>query len=646
MKIKSITIYSKVGHKRDLNFNLNGLNIITGRSSTGKSALSDIIEYCMGRSTFNVPEGVIRDNVSWFCVIFQFVSEQVLIAKPTPEPGFSSCSKAMMRRGNDLSSPDFEKLQINSNDDTIIPTLSHLLGIPENRTEVSLTQSRNSFAANIKHTLYYLFQKQELIANKFQLFYRQNEQFQPQNMQDTLPILLGVSSDDQYELKAKLRAEKRKLKLKYKLLNEAQNTIDTMQDKGLSLLAEAIEVGMVGSPGSGSQDDIIKALWSASEWKPGSLPDKGTSKIAQIQRTISLLRSERRDHSNKLDSARNFAEKANGYNHEAGEQRDRLLSIKALPKNSENGAWQWPFCEKNLGLSTPIAKALINELKSLEQEMKMVSGDRPKLEAYMVEQQQAINELTERINSKEQELSASIKANEMIAEMETRNNAASKVTGRISLFIESLRPDTELGLLKVEIGRLEQKIEDLEDKIGKDSTKERMASVMNIISSTMTKYIRELGAEFGEYDFRFDLYNLTVVADRPDRPIPMVKTGGGENHLAYHLAAHLALHQFAFSNERPIPSFLFIDQPTQVYFPSEDVYKSVGGSIERTEEDSDLSSVRKLFKFLWKFTNKYAPGFQIIITEHANLKDGWFQEAIIEEPWRKPPSLVPEEWLI
>ena len=56
MKIDSIVIYSHDGQMRILSFNVDGLNIITGRSSTGKSALSAIIEYCMGRSAFNVPE--------------------------------------------------------------------------------------------------------------------------------------------------------------------------------------------------------------------------------------------------------------------------------------------------------------------------------------------------------------------------------------------------------------------------------------------------------------------------------------------------------------------------------------------------------------------------------------------------------------
>ena len=64
MKIRSIHIYSHDKKQRDLHFRIDGLNVITGRSSTGKSALSDIVEYCMGRSSFNVPEGVIRDKVA------------------------------------------------------------------------------------------------------------------------------------------------------------------------------------------------------------------------------------------------------------------------------------------------------------------------------------------------------------------------------------------------------------------------------------------------------------------------------------------------------------------------------------------------------------------------------------------------------
>lgn len=126
----------------------------------------------------------------------------------------------------------------------------------------------------------------------------------------------------------------------------------------------------------------------------------------------------------------------------------------------------------------------------------------------------------------------------------------------------------------------------------------------------------------------------------------MPRTGGGANHLAYHLGSLLSLHRYATTNNRPIPNFMFIDQPTQVYFPSEDIYKGASGSIERTELDSDITRVRTLFSLLYSFVSEDCPGFQLIVTEHANLRDDWFQEALIETPWAKPPALVPEDWPI
>jgi hypothetical protein len=63
-----------------------------------------------------------------------------------------------------------------------------------------------------------------------------------------------------------------------------------------------------------------------------------------------------------------------------------------------------------------------------------------------------------------------------------------------------------------------------------------------------------------------------------------------------------------------------------------------------TEVDADLDAVRRLFRLLLEFTQEHVPGFQIIVTEHANLREDWFQRALVEPPWTKPPALVPEEW--
>lgn len=645
MKIRSIHIYSHDGQRRDLRFEVDGLNVITGRSSTGKSALSEIIEYCMGRSSFNVPEGVIRDKVAWFAVLYQFEKEQVLVAKPTPPGGGVSCSMAMLRRGAQLQAPEFKDLAVNTDDDSIVELLSRLLGIPENRTDVALEHSRNSYDANVKHTFYYLFQKQGLVANKDQLFYRQNEQFQTQTIRDTLPILLGVSSHDRYELESRLRTALRDLRINSKQLEQARDAVDTSHEQAIGLYSEARTVGVIGNTdGKPDAEGIIDALRAALSWKPETVPDDDGSRISRLEEELGQLRQNRRDAQARIDAAQQFAKRAGGYESEAAEQIDRLASIKALPKNPDSGEWQWPFSERNLALESPVAAVLLHELESLDKELRIAAGQRPKLEAYLTELAGKANGIAGAIKQKEAELSAAISANEVMAQMGTRNNAAARVVGRISLFLERLLPNEDLARLEAENRRLNSKVKQFEDQIGADDSNERLISILNNISSQVTRYIQKFNAEFGPYPARLNLPQLTIIFDRPERPVPMGRTGGGENHLAYHLSALLALHLFAAQNNRPIPRFMLIDQPTQVYFPSEQIYRDADGSVQKTEADADLNAVRRLFELLLKFTQDDVPGFQLIVTEHANLREQWFQDALVEEPWTKPPALVPEDW--
>ncbi len=645
MKIRSIHIYSHDGQRRDLRFKVDGLNVITGRSSTGKSALSEIIEYCMGRSSFNVPEGIIRDKVSWFAVIYQFEKEQVLIAKPTPPGSGASCSMAMLRRGRQLQAPEFKELSINNDDDSVVELLSRLLGVPENRTEVALEHSRHSYNANIKHTFYYLFQKQGLVANKDQLFYRQNEQFQPQAIRDTLPILLGVSSHDRYALESKLRSAQRDLRISHKKLDQARIVVDTSHEQAVSLYSEARAVGVIGNNDeSPSVEKIIDALKLAVSWQPETMPHDDGSRISFLESELVHLRQDRRDVQARIDAARQFATRAGGYENEAAEHLERLASIKALPKNPSSGEWQWPFSEQNLALESPVATVLLNELESLDEELRIATGQRPKLEAYLAELTSKVDEIASDIKQKETELSAAISANEILSQMGTRNNAAARVVGRISLFLETLPQNDDLAKLEIENRRLINKVKQLEENVGADDSSERLTSILNNISTQVSRYIQMFNAEFGPYPARLSLQQLTIIFDRPERPVPMGRTGGGENHLAYHLSALLALHLFAAQNNRPIPRFLLIDQPTQVYFPTEQAYMDADGSVLKTEADADLDAVRRLFELMLQFTQEDVPGFQLIVTEHANLRDQWFQDALVEKPWVKPPALVPENW--
>jgi hypothetical protein len=142
--------------------------------------------------------------------------------------------------------------------------------------------------------------------------------------------------------------------------------------------------------------------------------------------------------------------------------------------------------------------------------------------------------------------------------------------------------------------------------------------------------------------YRLDLNRLTVIADRPEGPIVLNQNmGSAANHLGSHLIALLSLHTYFLQHQRPVPSFLVIDQPTQVYFPPERYEAMQGESGELSDEDR--LAVTRMFELLFEVSKN--TGLQIIVLEHANLDTPDFQEAIVDNVWRGNIALIPDDWL-
>ena len=59
MQIKNIILYKDAEHQRVLSFELGKVNIITGESKSGKTALINIVDYCLGSRECKIADGVI-----------------------------------------------------------------------------------------------------------------------------------------------------------------------------------------------------------------------------------------------------------------------------------------------------------------------------------------------------------------------------------------------------------------------------------------------------------------------------------------------------------------------------------------------------------------------------------------------------------
>jgi hypothetical protein len=213
MQIKAIVLYHHDGRKRELPFRLGKLNVITGQSRTGKSAVIDIVDYCLGRSTFNIFEGVNRDVVAWYAIMLRVGNSDVFCAKPAPRNNSSSQSSVYLKIGAQLSVPDLNELATNTNDTQLVRQLSSMLDISPNLSTPGEGHTRSAVEATLDHTKYYLFQEQGEIANRAFLFHRQNEQFMPMAIKDTLPYLLGAVQEDRLALAQEERELKRRLRV-------------------------------------------------------------------------------------------------------------------------------------------------------------------------------------------------------------------------------------------------------------------------------------------------------------------------------------------------------------------------------------------------------------------------------------------------
>jgi hypothetical protein len=99
------------------------------------------------------------------------------------------------------------------------------------------------------------------------------------------------------------------------------------------------------------------------------------------------------------------------------------------------------------------------------------------------------------------------------------------------------------------------------------------------------------------------------------------------------------LHCCFAEQGRPVPRFLFQDQPSQVYFPPE---RDVDGSLNALQSE-DRAALQRMFKLIFDVVADKQPHLKVIITEHADLMEPWYQAAVVER-WSGGRKLVPDEW--
>lgn len=640
MQILDIVLFSHHAQRRVLPLKTGAVNIITGASKTGKSALVDIVDYCFGAGECRVPEGPIRRAVSWFGLRLQLDSGQAFIARRCPDTRAASSEDCFVEVGDHVDIPEAGALRQTTNTKGLGALLTGWSGIHDNIHEPLPGQTRPALSANVRHALGLCFQPQDEIIRRQQLFHGAADNFFAQGLKDTLPYFLGAVDDEYVRKREELRRVREQLRACERQLTELQSLQGSGTSKAATLLAQARDVGL-SSSAANTWDDTVSALreMSRTPMATVALEHPDGQEYSRLATDRDRLLDEQRQLRDEISAARAFERDEEGFSREASEQRSRLASIGIF--NGSEPGHICPLCSQDLSdtVAVPSVGEIKNALTEVSSRLESVTRAAPQVERAIGELNSRLQRVVSALANNRAQMEAVRSSSDRLQQIQDETAKRALILGRISLYLESLPDLPDTKALKEQSQRLKDQAAALEDELSDERVRERIDSITSILGRRMTDWARELDLEHSKFPLRLDLRKLTIVADTADGPVPMDRMGSGENWVGYHLIAHLALHEWFTQRGRPVPRFLFLDQPSQVYFPPE---KDVDGSMAMVEED-DRHAVVRMFRFVFKVVNELAPGLQVVITEHADINEDWYQSAIVER-WRGGAKLVPEEW--
>lgn len=635
MQICELVLYGYKGQVRHLPFNLGTVNIITGKSQSGKSAVGDIIDYCLGGDSCNIADGVVRENVAWYGLLLQFEKEQLFVARKNPEPGQQTTSYCYVEIGEKLEVPEICNFQSNENVAGLEEMITRRIGISENLHTPPEGQSRPPLSANIRHALYYCFQGQDEIAAKNFLFHKQSEDFISQAIKDTIPYFLGIVNEESLALENERSILKRKLVLEKRKLEENRALMGGGSNSAISLISEARQAGLIDNNSSIDYQDyksMYSLLKSILDWKPSRNVSSGMDRLTYLQSLLEDYRQELEEIEQSLYNAKSFSGETTEYKDEVVHQKIRLESIGLFEQLDFNPG-VCPLCSGELNSPLPGVEMIKKSILNLDKSIANVTKERPKLRAFIDGLEKEREQKRETIKGIEAEIDGIYYQEQEAQRIKDLNSRRARVVGRISLWVESVETDTDSEKQEQIIKKLQNRLSEIDEILDVNTLEERKQSALSRIQVDMTAWAKQLQLEHSDNPYRLDLSKVTVIVDKPERPVPLRQLGSGSNWVGVHLITYFALQKFFINANRPVPRFLFFDQPSQVYFPS-----------ERDEKKTDWNKVNEMYNFVIERTTAEHGKLQVIIVDHADLLDEKFQKLIIEDWWDDKNNLVPKSW--
>jgi predicted nucleic acid-binding Zn-ribbon protein len=499
------------------------------------------------------------------------------------------------------------------------------------------------------------------VANPNTLFFKTDTHHHQEKLKNIFPFILGAENNATFETRRKLALLEAELLEKGRILDAFEKRSATWLNEFKGFFMEGRALGLLPNAPEPTEDWKTEAFVGYLTPLPAEIQnnrvfriERGAAarlarQVAEIQSREQDLSKEISDRTRKLTRLERLKTSAGGYNEALGTQAIRLSPLGWFSREIEKNH-QCPVCRSE----TPSAVEEVRELSALANSVSESLGAVENASRVLDKERIAIEE---EIRKREEELNG---VRELLSRIEEQSEEAKDQRqtlkqiydfgGRLRQELAKYEESQNDSSIRKEIDKLSARAKELRKEIDEGRIRTELKKAIDSVTSIARVYAEVLGVEHFDRPMRLDIENLTLrIAGPSGREDYLWEIGSAANWMGYHLAIILALHEHFLSvRHSPVPQFLFIDQPSQAFFPerlAEERRKR-----NRTDADPELDlddalRVERILKALSLAIARTRESLQIVLIEHVG-EAAWkgIPNVQIVERWRGDDALVPKDW--
>lgn len=593
--IKKIKLwFTTHAQPKEYTFEKNKVNVVTGDSSTGKSSILRVIDYCLLAKESAIVEDVINENVAWYGLSFHLNGHDYVIAREAPTNGRIGYRYYWAPDTDEMPVDNYPRPTQGTSRAELQAFISKEMHIPN----VTLEEGREKLQPTFREMMMMNYLTEDIIATSGTYF---DTQLNTDVRLDPFVIKLmrfGLGADEQkeQELQTKIAELEKKIKDEEKQKDTDKNNKEQYENQLKHLLEKALELGLIESENI-SQEGLLTLLQSKVE--EFDRMKRSYRKLSELGR----LHERRREISRQLIDYRNL--------------RREYKSAVQYSKKLENSLRPMEYLAANLNASL-LGEEAMQLYLSLEEAYRQAKSNHQEEEKLP----DGFEAAYEKLKSEEREVKKQIDECNQIARAFFDPVALMKCVALVEQ-VKKLKPKPEKYIGDVELNKLRDEL---------DQQKKELAIVHHSNEEKTSKYLESVQSYYNDQEgmsksykgceVKFNATWRRLELHKNGEFFPIKNVGSKSNYMFMHLCFYLGMHQYlSEQNDSIVPNFLFVDQPSIPYYGNNRRRETQTPGDLFVKNKDDESKLKEAFRLINSFMSQNVSkdsNFQIILVEHAD----------------------------